>query len=325
MTTIAIIGGGIAARSLLFAMAKKKISGKVLVFYSDSFAFPCSFHSTAIVAPRGVSTGLSPLGDSLFEGFTRFEEHVNNDRPAGVIVVPQYTGAVTKIDSFRKRYPQGKLASQAGRLQLNEECYLAEESAFLIRPRDYLNWLLCESQKSLDIQLINSFVTKIDEGNITTVDGKEFSADKIIFATGTQNDLWQNLFPEKKNSKSAQGCYLEFSTVSLGDSFSLTLEGDNLIYDSEKGTLLVGSTTRESRLELPPEKELLEIYQNLSRRVAVTLPDFRQAIIRTGLREKGPKREPYLLQSGNFSMLGGYYKNGYRVSLVMAEKLLNSL
>lgn len=324
MTTIAIIGGGIAARSLLFAMAKKKISEKILVFYSDSFAFPCSMHSTAIVAPRGISTGLSPLGDQLHAGFERFGNHYDNDQPEGVIVVPQYTGAVTKIDSFKNRYPEGKKARQAGHLLLNEECYLANESAYLIRPREYMDWLLKEAQKNLNIQMINSFVTKMDEGNITTVDGKEFRVDEIVFATGTQNDLWQNLFPEKKNTKPAQGCYLEFSGVKMGESISLTLEGDNLIYDSEKETLLIGSTTRESRTELPPEKELFEIYQNLARRIDEDLPDFRQAIIKTGLREKGPKREPYILQSGKYSMLGGYYKNGYSVSLMMAEKLLSS-
>ncbi len=322
MTTIAIIGGGIAARSLLFAMAKKNIQSKILVFYSDSFAFPCSYHSTAIVAPRGVSTGLSPLGDHLFDGFKRFAGHVENDHPEGVIVVPQYTGAVTKVDAFKKRYPVGIIASKAGALQLTEQMYLAEESAFLIRPREYLDWLLVEAHKSLDIQIINSFVTKIDGRSITTVDGDEFSADKIIFATGTLNDLWQEFFPEKKNTKPAQGCYLEFSSVEMGDSFSLTLEGDNLIYDSGRKTLLIGSTTRESRLELSPEKELFEIYQNLVRRIDGNLPDFRQAIIRTGLREKGPKREPYLINSGNKLMLGGYYKNGYSLSLSMADKLL---
>ncbi len=85
MTTIAIIGGGIAARSLLYVMAKKNIREKVLVFYSDSFAFPCSLHSTAIVAPRGVSTGHSALGDNLYEGFVRFSRHVEEDFPRGVL------------------------------------------------------------------------------------------------------------------------------------------------------------------------------------------------------------------------------------------------
>lgn len=323
METIAVIGGGISARSLLFAMARRNVTHKVLVFQSDSFAFPCSYHSTAIVAPRGVSTGLSPLGDYLFAGFERFKSHFETDRPQGVFVIPQYTGAVSKVDAFKKRYPDGIIASKAGALHLKEQMYLAEESAYLIRPRDYLDWLMKESRKTLDIQLINCFVTKIEEGKITTVDGTEFSADKIIFATGTHNDLWQDLFPEKKNTKPAQGCYLEFSAVEMGESFSLTLEGDNLIYDSGRKTLLIGSTTRESRLELSPEKELLEIYQNLVRRIDRKLPDFLQAEIKTGLREKGPKREPYLLSSGNKLMLGGFYKNGYSLSLSMADKLLS--
>ncbi len=325
MTTIAIIGGGIAARSLLYAMAKKNISAKILVFYSDSFAFPCSYHSTAIVAPRGVSTGLSSLGDSLVEGFARFERHVETDRPEGVIVVPQYTGVVTKIEEFKKRYPDGMIAGTAGSVPLTEKFYLTEEKAYLIRPVDYLKWLMGEAEKSLDISLINSFVTQIKDGKISTVDGKEFITDKIIFCSGVQNDLWQEMFPEKKTTKSAQGCYLEFTGVKGKESFSLTLEGDNLIFDAGKGTLLLGSTTRESRLELPPEKALLGVYENLSRRVGIELPAFSVTAIKTGLREKAPKREPYLLQHGNCFMLGGYYKNGYRVSLSMAEKLLSSL
>lgn len=325
MTTIAIIGGGIAARSLLFTIAKNKISAKILVFYSDNFAFPCSLHSTAIVAPRGVTTGLSPLGDHLFESFERFERHVDNDHPNGVIFVPQYTGVTTKIDEFKKRYPFAVVAKKAGSIDLSEQVHLIEERAYLIRPSEYLDWLLTEAKKSLDFTVINSFVTQVKDGKITTTDGYEYSADKIIFTAGVQNDLWQEYFPIKKSTKSVQGSYLEFSGVKLTDSFSLTLEGDNLIYDKEKETLLLGSTTRESRLELSPEKELLSIYQDFSKNIGIDLPAFSSGEIKIGLREKASKREPYLLQSGIYSMIGGFYKNGYRVSLSMAERLLNSL
>lgn len=322
MTTIAIIGGGIAARSLLFAMAKKNIRQKILVFYSDSFAFPCSVHSTAIVAPRGISTGHSALGDQLVKGFERFSRHFEEDMPSGVIKVPQYTAAVTKVDAFRKRYPMGELKKN---ILLNEEMYVAEESAFLIRPRDYLGWLLEESGKNLDIEIVNEFVTEIKDGKISTVNGSQYSPDEIIITAGVQNDLWQPFFPESKNPKSVQGCYLEFQNVRLdAHSFSLTLEGNNLIYDKEMKTLLVGSTTHESRLELAPEKELSEIYENLSQRISLKLPAFPEGVIRTGLREKASKREPYILKKDNLSMMGGLYKNGYSVSLKLAEDLLPS-
>jgi hypothetical protein len=324
MKTIAIIGGGIAARSVLFTMAKKNLLHKVLVFQSESFAFPCSLHSTAIVAPRGISTGHSSLGDNLVSGFIRFSKHIAEDSPEGVIKVPQYTGALTKIDQFQKRYPDGALTKSCGSISLNTEMYVAREEAFLIRPRDYMNWLMKESQSSLNISVVESFVTEVKDGKIRTINGDEYSADEVIFTTGVNNDLWQTMFPENKNTKSAQGCYLEFSGVYLGkDPFSLTLEGNNLIYDAEKNSLLMGSTTHESRLELAPEKELFEIYEELQKIVSEKLPDFKKGIIRTGLREKASKREPYLLRNGNYSMIGGLYKNGYRLSLKMAEDLLS--
>ena len=326
MKTVAIIGGGIAARSLLFAMAKKNIRHKILVFQSDSFAFPCSLHSTAIVAPRGISTGHSGLGDNLVEGFNRFSLHISEDHPGGVIRVPQYTAAISKIEQFQKRYPGGELVNRCGAISLKTEMYVAREEAYLIRPLEYLQWLMDEAAKVLNLTVIESFVTEIKDGKIHTADQTEFSADEIIFTTGVQNDLWQPLFSGNKNTKSAQGSYLEFSQVNLGqDSFSMTLEGNNLIYDAERATVLAGSSTHESRLELPPEKELFGIHESLQRLVNLSLPDFKTGVIKTGLREKASKREPYILRSGNLSMLGGLYKNGYRVSLRMAEELLSSI
>jgi glycine/D-amino acid oxidase-like deaminating enzyme len=309
LTTIAIIGGGIAARSLLYMMAKKNIRSKILIFYSDKFAFPCSLHSTAIVAPRGISTGHSPLGDELVQGFDRFQRHFQEDHPEGVITVPQINGALTKIEAFTKRFPDGKET---------DGMYLAHEEAFLVRPKDYLDWLLKEAKKKLDVEVVSDFVTEVHGEKIRTIDGKEFHAEKIFFTTGVQNELWCG-----KKTKSVQGSYLEFQDVSGEASFSLTLEGNNLIFDQERKTLLIGSTTKESALYLPPEKTLLQVYEFLKERWSFPLPEFSQGIIRTGLREKGPKREAYVVREGNHITIGGLYKNGYRLSLHLAEKVLS--
>jgi glycine/D-amino acid oxidase-like deaminating enzyme len=321
LTTIAIIGGGIAARSLLYVMAKKKIREKILVFYSDDFASPCSLRSTAIVAPRGISPGHSPLGDMIHAGFLRFSRHIEEDKPHGVIKIPQYTGALTKLETFKKRYPAGEVRKIFG----SDEIYFAEASAYLVRPEEYLGWLMEEGSKELDLEIISSYVTEVHEDKIRIQDGREFTAERILFTAGVQNDLWGAIFPGNKNSKTVQGSYLEFRDIHLQEeSFSLTLEGNNLIYDRENKTLLIGSTTRETALELPPEKELSEIYQNLSERVKVKLPPLEKGLMKVGLREKASKREPYLLQHGRYAMLGGLYKNGYSLSLLMAEKLLSS-
>lgn len=303
-------------------MAKKNIGEKILVFYSDSFAFPCSLHSTAIVSPRGVSAGHSSLGDSLLEGYRRFSRHVREDSPDGVITVPQYTGAITKLDAFKVRYPGGSERSLCGSIELKKSVYIAEEEAFLIRPHDYLDWLLKEASKNLDLTVIPQFITEVKDDRITTVDGGTHLFDQLVIAGGAQNALWAELFPDKKNSKSVQGSYLEFHE-SLGNaSFSLTLEGDNLIHDSGTGTILIGSTTRESSLHLAPENELREIYSRLAERVTVPLPEFSSGTIKVGLREKASKRESYIVRKGSVSMIGGFYKNGYTLGLHVAENFL---
>lgn len=321
MTTIAIIGGGIAARSLLFAMAKRNIRQKILVFYSDSFAFPCSVHSTAIVAPRGISTGHSALGDQLVEGFHCFSQHVSEDLPEGVVRVPQFTGALTKLESFKKRYPDGEISEYFGKLRLTDETYIAEEEAFLVRPREYLDWLLSQAKSKLNLQIIPSFVTELNHDLIRTVDGETYAAEKIFVTAGHLNDLWSG-----KKGKPVQGSYLEFAKVDLGtESFSLTLEGQNLIFDADMKTLLIGSTTKESALNLSPEKELFETHETLSQRLQFPLPPFASGTIRIGIREKASKREPYLDFESNRITIGGFYKNGYALGLSMAKKALESV
>lgn len=323
LTTIAIIGGGIASHSLLYAMAKKNISAKILVFYSDSFAFPCSLHSTAIVAPRGVTTGHSPLGDSISSGFTRFQKHVKEDSPSGVTDIPQYTGAITKLESFVKRYPDGKKTRTVGPLKFRDEIYFAEEEGFLVSPAVYLEWLKTEAQRNLSIEFIPSFVTEVKENSLSTVDGHKFSFDEVFITAGVKNLLWQPLFEKETKTRAVQGSYLEFSSDFGPRSFSLTLEGDNLIYHHETNTLLVGSTTEESALELPPEKDLSAILERLKSRMENTLPEFSQGKIKVGLREKAQRREPYILKKESCHILGGLYKNGYTLSLLLSEKLIS--
>lgn len=323
MTTIAIIGGGIAARSLLFALAKENIPHKILVFYSDTFAFPCSVHSTAIVAPRGISLGHSPLGDLLCQAFARFDRHVQEDAPSGVISVPQFTGARTKLEAFRKRYPQGALLRAAGAYGLSEELYLASESAYLVRPREYLDWLLTRAQSVLDLELVPEFVTEVDERRIRTNTGRDFLADQVIFTAGVNNSSWMPLLDERKKTKCVQGSYLEFNEVDFPESVSLTLEGDNLIYDRQQRRLLVGSTTLETRHVLAPLPELHGIYHRLCALMEESLPPLERAVVRVGLREKGSRREPFLLHNGPHLMMGGFYKNGYALGPHFAERALN--
>lgn len=332
MTTLAIIGGGIAARSLIYSLAKKENRySRILLFQADHFFTPCSLNTTAIVAQRGLSPGHSDLGDKLLNGFKTFSEHVAADAPLGVHKLRQATGAYTKLDNFKNRYPNGKMEKRLGALSFLRETYIAQEGAFKIEPSIYLGWLLHEAKKKLPLEAIDDLVKEVSPGSkigIKTHNGLDFSTDQIVFACGAYNRQWQSLFPESKlqTTKAVQGSYLEFKKIDWDiPSFSLTLEGDNLIYLKEKNELLLGSTTQEVSHELAPLVELKEIHNRLSSSLELELPTVAEGKIKVGLREKAQKREPFVLNVGNMWAIGGLYKNGFTLSLSLAEELIPRL
>lgn len=331
LTTLAIIGEGIAGRSLLFHLAKSGIPfQKIYVFSSESFARSCSLNSTAIVAARGVSTGLSSLGDSLAESFILFEKHVVDDAPLGVTSITQYSGASSKIDQFKKRFPESREAVAFGPVKARRSYCQAEEAAYMIDPETYLDWLL-KSSESLPMDKIQDFVTEIHAGakvRLKTQSGREYFCDKLILAGGVYNQYWKSHLASEKESlsKTVPGSYLEFNNVELKmPSLSLTIDGDNFIYDSTKKRLLMGSTTSDCSHEFPPQLEIQEIHRRLCSSLEVKLPDFSQALVKTGLREKAPKREPYLIQNENIFGIGGLYKNGFSLNLKLSKELIERL
>lgn len=324
MTKLAIIGGGIAGRSLLYALAKRKKNfSEIVLFDSDSFAHTCSLRSTAIVAARGVSPGHSELGDLLMAGFKTFTEHVKNDLPKGVFPITQYSGTLTKLDQFQKRYPLGNTVKDFPAFSLAEPTYMATESAYLIDTDLYLRWLMDEAWE-LSLTVKNEFVTAVDINEsgiaIKTQIGNSFSFDQVIFAGGSYNRYWD----PKKAGKPVQGSYLEFSEINLGsDSFSLNLEGDNFIYHAHTQKLLVGSTTNSDSHEFPATQALQELHLRLSERLEMKLPLFATGKMLTGIREKAPKRSPYVSIEGNTAWLGGLYKNGFALSLHLGLQLVD--
>jgi glycine/D-amino acid oxidase-like deaminating enzyme len=320
LTTLAIIGSGIAGRSLIYTLAKEqKAFEKITLFCSDNF-FPCTLNSTAIVAPRGLSRGHSPLGDILMDGFELFSHHVVADLPSGVEKIVQYTGASNKVEDFKRRYPNGKVK----RFYFHEDTYLAEDDAYLIDPEAYGKWLLGFHEG----EIINDVVTELIEGDqihLQTHSGKTFLFDKVVFAGGSYNRFWKDLMPDSKlkTSKPVQGSYLEFNRVKFTmPSFSLTYNGDNLIWNASLNRLLIGSSSVETNNLLPPMEELKCIYERLHQKMNLELPPFESGQVRTGLREKAQKREPYIIHDKSKLFLGGLYKNGFTLAMKMSQDLI---
>ena len=331
MTTLAIIGGGIAGRSLLYALSSHHFKYEEILFFdSPEFATPCAFNSTAIVAPRGVSAGHSPLGDLILEGFATFKQHCEFDRPAGVFPISQFTGAISKLDQFAKRYPLGSKVKNLGSIKLKEAVYFAEEEAFMIDPALYLPWLISEAEKKICIRPIRDFVIGFDKeaSTIMTQNKQKYAVDHVVFATGSMSKHWRNLsaHPKLNSSKAIQGSYLEFSHIHWElPTFSITLEGCNLIYRKHSAKVLIGSSTDDFPHELAPVHELRKIYHLLANTLELKLPEFHLGEIIVGHREKAQKREPYLFTEGNVSFMGGFYKNGYSLSLRQSRSLVDQL
>ncbi len=327
MSTLAIVGGGLMGRSLIYHLAKEKKSfEKIVLFSSDKITIPCTLNSTAMVALRGVTKGHSELGDLLVEGHGVFSHHVKMDHPQGVQEVKQFTGTFKNKDLFLSRYPEAKLSDEF----FHEKIYLSEERGFMIDPQTYIDWLLSESQNFYEdsLHVIDDMVVEAVEESekvmIKTLNNKKMNFHKVIFATGSYNRFWTPMAPHSKlkTSKPVQGSYLEFQNVSWEHpSFSLTVDEKNLIWNSPLKRLFLGSTSSESPHYLPQKKELRGIYDELSSKVNLKLPPLHEGEFKVGLREKAQKRAPYIVEEGRSLFVGGLYKNAFTLSLKLSGTL----
>lgn len=330
MTTLAIIGSGLAGRSLVYTLAKKQIPfQKITLFSSDNITIPCTLNSTAVASLRGITPGHSPLGDSLVEGFKILSDHVELEKPPGVEEIIQYTAATEKTENFRNRFHSAEMCTDF----LREPAYMAKEKAFVFDPKTYTDWLLQEAKlmEQYHLEEINDLVTEVREGeqiHLKTHKGRTLSFDKVVFTCGSYNRFWKQLAPESelKTSKPAQGSFLEFLDVNWNlPSLSFTLDGDNIVWNKTFNRLYVGSTTTDNIHYLPDVNELRNIYRRLKEKTVFPLPPFESGTIKTGLREKAKQRRPYIVKKNNMFFFGGLYKNAFTLFLPMSRNLSHQL
>lgn len=324
MTTLAIIGAGIAGRSVLWALAKQsKNFSRIVIFDAQNFLEKCSLNSTATVALRGITKGHSNLGDTLVESFENFKAHFLSDSPEGVFPIRQFSAVSIEDEKFKNRFPESKLSNGFLDFKFKKEILLNDEESFLIDPSVYLDWLLKSAK--IQYEFKNTLVkqTQNVDGKIliTDTENNEENFDKVIYTTGA----YQKSFNPDLKTKVVQGSFFSLPWDFGDESFSLTLDGANFVYQAHKKTVLIGSTSLECSHSLAPEDELLEIYRTLEKVLAFKLPEVDFSLVRVGLREKAPKRSPYLIQRDQEFFLGGYYKNGFSLGLYMAQKLVSKL
>ena len=333
MRSIIVIGAGITAENFIFRLSLlKNESFSIIQLANDAYYPACATRSTAIVAARGVSSGHSDLGDTLVQSYRHFLGMVERFRPEGIYLGEQWTGVNKKMDEFKKRYPDGEELIQLESLGvgLTEKLYFSTESCFVIDPEEYLSWLRKQSA-NLNLNRFEEAVTDIQKleksWKIITSAGKEYFADYVYMGVGSYQRFWKDIHDEKslaRSSKTAQGSYLSFKGMDLGQKyFSLTLNGNNLIYHPHSKKIIIGATTVAADHHMPAISDLKKIYQEIKNLVKIPVPEFDSFEIKTGLREKAKGRRPYLEMNNGLIVAGGFYKNGYSLGPYLAEKAIS--
>jgi hypothetical protein len=274
--------------------------------------------STATVALRGTKKGLSPLGDQLVDAFFEVEQFLSTQKTHGAYPAELTTFNHPMSPSFEKvakrfhNHPQTK----------ETHGFVAyKEKAYLFSPYQFFAWLY----KNLltHVNFIHETVSTIDGMNLKTLEGNTFTSDQIIFAAGAYNSLLTEDERIKK-SQPVAGSYLEFQADQGEESSCHTYNELNCVYLAKEKKIFFGSVSQEGYWLSADLKALKDRYEEWQNSHLTRLPPFEEAIIKTGIREKGRKREPYvylLNKEKNQWVIGGMYKNGYSLAFLLGKKL----
>ena len=286
-----VIGKGVAGSTLAYFAQQARPNLTVAVLHSSQNE-PCSWHSTGIVSTFGVKPDAGPRGEKICASFHLAENFFAQARPAGVEKVPHF------FNSFQEK----------------GYCYL-------VTPQTYLNWL--KEQSSWECW--DERVEAIDGGRVRTASGKIFEGRWVVLASGAYVKRENKFFPEYPyidGSSIVKGSYGIFHNVDWEkSSFVFSQGGANLVYRREDKKIVIGGTTDRGEGMTPDTEALREQYLVLSNHFA--LPPFESIWPGAGLRHRGVKRMPFWGKlEGNVYGILGLYKNGWSLSFLAAEEML---
>lgn len=326
MTRLLVVGEGIGATAFLNALVR---TGKVDNFSSitqiasESLAPATSLRSTGIAALRGTREGLSPLGNEQVAHWRATEQLLEREQWAGLARIELQSWVYT--EKSHRRYghlPQ----SQAPVLPMKIPArYVSREEGWIVTPEVLLKSMPLPPLKKLTT-LVTQLVPRQGEWVATVLGGEEFVFDKVVLATGVWSEWMRELVSETPlmNLRSYQGSYYQWQSKAFGEkSFSLIIEGANLVYEATAGRLLLGATSVADEWSfVADQKALREVWDKFHHYCDVELPPLESAAIRTGLRPQTRARTPWVgeLRPGLFAF-NGLYKTGWVSSFPLAEKL----
>ena len=291
---IVIVGRGVAGSTLAYFIHEQNPRLGIAVLYSSRNK-SCSLHSTGIVSAFGMKPGSSLRGNQICTSVQRAENFFARNSPEGVKKVPHF-------------YVHSKKTSW---------CHL-------ITPDVYLNWLEEKNQ----CEYWDEYVEEVDGNRVKTASGKIFEGRAIFLASGAYIKKENKFFPfhpSVAESSVVKGSYGIFENIDWGESgFVFSCGKTNLVYRCESKKIIIGGTV-DLEEGMEPNREAVKNYYDILSTFFI-LPSFGLIRLGAGLRHRGRKRMPFWGKMGNNVYgISGLYKNGWSLSFLAAEEVLQQL
>jgi hypothetical protein len=316
---ILVVGDGLFANLLLFylneKLGKEAHSVELIQLVGSDFSRPTSELSTAIVARRNTEKGISKLGDLLVDSYDEVFDFCEKSSFQGFerIEHSEISSQRERKENFLRRFP---LAKARGELLIHSE------QGLLFYPEIFMQ----ELRSSLKGVSINrSFALDFTAKTCFTTNREIINFDQVILGIG---DRITDFFPGKTFSKSVRGSYLSFTgQASFFDhSFSVSIDGFNLIYRKKTNEFIAGSISDDQVLKAMDLDLLKSLLNQGANTFNLNLANLGEPKLKTAWRSKAPKREPFWgeFQKDYFSG-HGFYKNGYSTCFLAAKSLSETI
>jgi hypothetical protein len=312
---IAVVGAGLAAecfKHYFFTFLQdSKLSVEIDQFYSKT-ALATTHTTTSLVARKGISRDVSPLGDLLLDAYDEWESFFALYHPLGAIKSEfklRASKSSEEYKDFLRRY-------QHYTVNHDDESSWAQESGYVI-DNDIFFPALVKNNERLAFNLIEKQINSEEE----------LSAYDFVFyftgATGKQLGLVGTCKLDETTIVS--GTFLETSSVGYEDLFKdynvFEIDGAMMIYRALSKKMLIGATSNKwdcsYNADIPG---ILKQYELI--KASFDIPKFEDFKLVVGQRLKGVRRTPFIGPGNleNSFVANALYKNGYTVAYLAARK-----
>lgn len=339
---LAVVGNGIAAQTFLWnlsensALVKKSQNFSVAHIHNEKIAPSCSLRSVATVSQNGVEENAPGLGQDLLAGYQRFSDFIYKYNPEGAEPVRQ--GVIyTNEKDHQKMIRRFKTLNMITHPWLKDSREGVELITYMIGPERYLRWFQSFNAKNLGQSLFEFpfFLKDMHRSEAGYVElslenHQKLKARKVVLCLGAYSKIFGHFFSEFQVQEADEKCvikagtYLE-RTIDLGEkSQLLIIDMQKVLYRSHDKILQIGSVTSNGPMLAPDLSELRLLYEKCRSVLNFDPGKFEDFKVVTGLRHKGPRRKfiaGSVGDSPHVFMINGFYKNGFTLSFLAAQKM----